>query len=215
MLQQEASFNYSRIKLKEDGRAQYHVNYEGEQITLTAEQAVAALFTEVTDILALNSIENKEAVISVPAYFNQVQRQALVDAAKVAGIEVVKLYNESSATVMNYGIFRKADLSASTPRTVAFVDFGHTKTSVYIANIWNDRAEILFEETDPNAGVRNIDLALMSFYLDKFNAKHKVDLSDNPKALYRLMEAIEKQRKILTANTEAALSIECLFVFPL
>lgn len=211
VLQQEEPFNYSRIKIREDARAQYHINYEGEQIAVTAEQAVAALFTEMTDIMALNGIENKEAVVSVPAYFNQVQRQALIDAAKIAGIEVVKLYNESSATVMNYGIFRKADLSASTPRTVAFVDFGHSKTSVYVANIWNDRAEILLEETDPNAGVRNIDLALLFFYLDKFNAKYKVDLSDNPKALYRLMEAIEKQRKILTANIEAALSIECLY----
>ena len=211
VLQQEEPFNYSRIKIREDARAQFHVNYEGEQIAVTAEQAVAALFTEITDVLALNGIENKEAVVSVPAYFNQVQRQALIDAAKIAGIDVVKLYNESSATVMNYGIFRKADLSATTPRTVAFVDFGHSKASVYVANIWSDRAEVLFEETDSNAGVRNIDLALLLFYLDKFNAKHKIDLSDNPKALYRLMEAIEKQRKILTANTEAGLSIECLY----
>ena len=210
-LQREEPFSYARVKLREDGRAQFQVGYEGEQVTIMPEQAVGALFTEALDVLAMNEIDNKEAVVSVPSYFNQVQRQAIIDAAKIAGVEVTKLYNESSATVMNYGIFRKADLSIDKPRTVAFVDFGHSKTAVYVANIWNDRAEVLFEETHPHLGVRNIDLALLLFYTQKFQQKHKIDLTDNPKAVYRMMEAIERQRKILTANIEATLSVECIY----
>jgi molecular chaperone DnaK (HSP70) len=211
VLQHEEAFNYSQIRIREDSRAQFHVKYEGEDIAITAEQAVGALFTEMIDVLELNNIDNREMVISVPSYFNQVQRQALIDAANIAGVEVIKLYNESSATVMNYGIFRKSDLSIDKPRTVAFVDVGHSKTSVYIANIWSDRADIVIEEANPNLGVRNIDLSLLFFYLQKFQQKHKVDLTDNPKALYRLIEAIERQRKVFTANAEAIISVECLF----
>ena len=73
-----------------------------------------------------------------------------MDSASIAGIKISRIYNESSANVMNYGIFRKAELVDESPRLVAFVDFGHSKTSLFIANIWKNKAEILYEKNDKN-----------------------------------------------------------------
>ena len=93
---------------------------------------MAGIFSDAKATLALNGLEGTEFVVSVPGYFGVQHRQAVIDAAEVAGIKISKLFNESSANIMNYGIFRKADLSPDTPRLVAFVDPGYSKTSFYI-----------------------------------------------------------------------------------
>ena len=112
----------------------------------------------------------------------------------------MRIYNESSANVMNYGIFRMSDLDEKVGRLVAFVDFGYSKTSVFLAKIWKNKAEILYEKNDRNLGVRNIDQNLLQHYVESFDKKNKVDLFENPKSIYRLREAIEKQRKVLSGN---------------
>ena len=207
----EQKFNFCKGKLTEEGKATFQVNYEGNNIELTSEQALAGVFKEAQTVLKMNNIDQKEMVVSVPSFLNQIERQAILDAGKVAGVDIVKLYNESAANVMNYGIFRMGDLDASTPRLVGFVDMGHSKTSVYFASILKGKADILFEASDRDLGTRNLDLAMLNFYVDKFEKQHKIDLYESPKSIFRLMEAIEKQRKILTANPEAMLTIECLF----
>ena len=209
-LKLEKPFNFGKLSIREDQRAQVQLAFEGEQVTLTGEQTLAAVFTEVKSVLALNKIDTNEMVVSVPAFFTQTERQAVIDAAAVANVQVVKLYNESTATIMNYGIFRKADLSPTASRLVAFVDFGHSSTSVFFANIWNDRAELILEVSDRNLGVRDIDIALLQHHTKQFETRHKTDLWENPKAIYRLMEGIERQRKVLTANSEAMLNVEFL-----
>lgn len=92
-----------------------------------------------------------------------------MDAASIAGIKLLRVYNESSANVMNYGIFRKGDLVDDKPRLVAFVDFGFSKTSVFLANIWKNKAEILYEKNDRNLGVRNLDKNLLDYYVKIFD----------------------------------------------
>lgn len=94
---------------------------------------MAGIFTDIKATLALNGLDGTEYVISVPGYFGVVQRQAILDSAEIAGIKISRLYNESSANIMNYGIFRKADLSQDTPRLVGFVDPGYGKTSFYVS----------------------------------------------------------------------------------
>jgi molecular chaperone DnaK (HSP70) len=79
-------------------------------------------------------IQSKEMVLSIPTYASNVERQAYLDAAEIAGIKCIKLLNESTAIALNYGFFRKGDLSADVPRKVAFVDFGHSKLTVTFAS---------------------------------------------------------------------------------
>lgn len=134
-----------------------------------------------------------------------------MDSASIAGIKISRIYNESSANVMNYGIFRKSDLVDDSPRLVAFVDFGHSKTSLFIANIWKNKAEILYEKNDKNLGVRNLDYNLLNHFVSVFDKKNKIDLFENPKSINRLLENIEKGRKILSGNESCSLNIECIY----
>lgn len=71
------------------------------------------------------------------------------------------MYNESTANVMNYGIFRKSDLSMDNERLVGFIDIGHSKTSLFLAKIWKNKAEIVYEKNDRNLGVRNLDYNIL------------------------------------------------------
>lgn len=207
----EKGFNFSKVSLNESGQSIFNVNYEGENLKVNAQQVLSGVFTEALTILKLNNIDQKEAVISVPSYLTQAERQAIIDSAKIAGLEVTKLYNESAANVMNYGIFRMMDLDPKNARLVGFVDVGHSKTSVFVANIWKDKAEIVLEKYDYNLGTRNLDLSMLNYYIDMFEKKNKIDLRESPKSLFRLLEAIEKQRKTLTLNQEALISVECIY----
>jgi heat shock protein 4 len=146
-------------------------------------------------------------VLSVPSYYTEQERKALLDAADIAGVNVVKLMNESTAIALGYGIFRKSELDA-TPRNVCFVDFGHCKSSVFIASLTKEKVKILNQQHERNLGVRDIDWKLLEFY-----AKICVDQYDaNPikkeKSRLRLLDAIEKQRKILSANLEASINVD-------
>lgn len=207
----EKQFNFSKVQLDASGHAVFNVNYEGSQIQVSAVQVLAGVFKEAQEIVKMNQIDQKEAVVSVPGYFGPVERQAVIDAAKIAGVEVTKLYNESTANVMNYGIFRRGDLDPAVPRLVGFVDLGHSKTTIFFASIWKDKAEVVAEVSNPNLGTRNMDRKMREFYVQMFEKQHRVDLHESPKSMFRLLEAIEKQRKILTSNPEAALSIDCIY----
>lgn len=207
----EKRYNFSKVQLDDQQHAVFNVNYEGNPLQAPAVQVLAGVFKEALEVMKMNQIMQNEAVVSVPGYLGQTERQAVIDAAKIAGLEITKLYNESAANVMNYGIFRMNDLDPKNPRLVAFVDMGHSKTTVIFANIWKDRAEIIKEVSDPNLGSRNLDIAMLDHYVAEFQAKHKVDLRESPKSCFRLLEAIEKQRKILTANPEAMLSVDCIY----
>ena len=80
-----------------------------------------------------DEVTTKDIVLTIPSYASNVERQALVDAAEIAGLKPLRIINESTAIIYNYGFFRKADLSKTDERIVAFVDMGHSKTTVTIA----------------------------------------------------------------------------------
>ena len=206
----EKKFNFSKSSLK-NGKVYFNIQYEDKKIDLSSEQVTAALFTKIKQILALNKIAANDCVVSVPSYFKSCERQAMIDSANIAGIKILRVYNESTANVMNYGIFRKSDLKSDDPRLVGFVDFGYGKTSFFLANMWKDRAEIIYECNDRNLGVRDLDRNMMEYYCNVFYEKNKMDLRENPKSVYRLGAGLEKQRKVLTGNSVSPISIEFLF----
>jgi len=94
-------------------------------------------------IITLNNLSNNEAVISVPSYYTEQERKSLKDACHIAGINPIRLFNESSAVCLSYGLFRKAELDATAPRNVAFVDFGHSKFSCFVASFTKEKMTII------------------------------------------------------------------------
>lgn len=95
------------------------------------EQALAAYFNKLKSIMQHNDFESKEAVIAVPSYLTQAERKGILNAAKIAELHITRMINESTAIALDYGIFRKSDLDAKNQRNVLFLDFGHSKFSIF------------------------------------------------------------------------------------
>lgn len=200
---------FCKIVPGHDNKVAFQVDYQGEQIVVTPEQALGAHFNKLAGILKFNNIDGREFVVTYPNYFSQVEKEGLLTAARVAGVKLTRLVSETECNVKSYGIYRKSDIK-DTKRVVMFVDFGHSKTSVYFAEFTKDKAAVLYENHNRHLGARDIDLFVYDLYQKHFEKEtgHLVD--ENPKARMRLMEAIERQRKILSANEDAGCNIEYL-----
>lgn len=103
------------------------------------------MLNKLKDIIQKNGIVDKNVVISVPAYYTEQERKALLDACRIAELPVERLLNETVAIATSYGLFRKNDLDSQTPRYVAFVDFGHSKTSVFVGSFLKEKAQIVVQ----------------------------------------------------------------------
>merc|ERR1712076_111812 len=118
--------------------------------------------------------------------------------------------SETAATVLNYGIFRKKDLSETDARLVAFLDVGHSSTSVFFAKVKKNGAEVVMEKCIRSLGGRNFDMVLYNKYRQMFDNENNIELDEYPKSKMRLFDTIQKQRSILSANTDANITVECL-----
>lgn len=161
--------------------------------------ASAELKTPVTDV-----------VISVPGWFTDIQRRAIIDAAAIVNMNVLRLINDTTATALGYGI-TKSDLpEAETPRHVVFVDAGHADFSVAVVAFSKGQLTVKSTAYERNLGGRDIDYALVEHFAEEFKTKYKIDVMSNPKAMFRLTAGCEKLKKVLSANAEAPLNVESI-----
>lgn len=162
--------------------------------------AAAELRTSVSDI-----------VISVPAWFTDSQRRSILDASEIAGLKLLRLINDTTATALGYGI-TKLDLPSGDekPRRVAFVDIGHSSYTCSIVEFKKGELTVKATTYDRHFGGRNFDKALVDHFAKEFLEKYKIDIKTNPKALVRVAAAAEKLKKVLSANASAPLNIESL-----
>lgn len=193
-----------------DGYAGYEVEYKDEQRTFSATQITAMFLTKLREITE-GWCQSKVAdvVIGVPSYYSDVHRQALLDAAKIANISVLRLMNEHTATALAYGIYRSNDFDPEKPTTVVFCSMGHTIFSVSIMNFVKGKVTILCEASD-KVGGRDMDECLMREFGAQFHKKVGCDPLSNKKASFKLEDAVTKTKKVLSANYEANMSCECL-----
>lgn len=182
----------------------------GQKEVFLPEQVMAFYLKKLKTYFEKAGMNSNEMVISVPNHATNVERQAYLDASEIAGIKCIRLMNEGTATALSYGFFRKADLDESKPRIVAFVDFGHSKLSVTIASFLRGKMKILGSHSDRNMGARKIDYPLFDMLAAEFAKKYGCDPRDSPRCRLRLLDSIEKMRKLLTANKEADVHCESL-----
>jgi len=194
----------------ENKKIGFQVVCRGETLVLTPEQVTAFYLKKVKTYFEKANMMSKEIVIAVPSYFSNAERQAYMDACEIAGIKCVRLISDGTATALTYGFFRKSDLDKDKARTVAFVDFGHSKLSITYASFSPGKMKILGSHSDKNLGARQIDYLLADLLGGKFAKKYGCDPRTNPRARLRLLDAIEKMRKLLTGNKEADISCESL-----
>ncbi|KAI5123083.1 hypothetical protein M0805_000517 [Coniferiporia weirii] len=209
---QEIESKFITAKLVDaQGTIGIQVNYVGEQQVFTATQLVAMYLGKLRDIAA-NELKSgvTDVVIAVPGWYTEVQRRATIDAAQIAGLNVLRLINDSTAVALGYGI-TKSDLpEADNPRHVVFVDVGHSNLSVAVVAFAKGQLTVKSTAYDRNLGGRDIDYALVRHFADQFKEKYKIDVLSNQKATFRLAAGCEKLKKILSANAEAPLNVESI-----
>jgi heat shock protein 4 len=209
-VEKEKFWSTSPLATAEDGNTGYDVTYKGEGRVFSSPQITAMCLTKLRDITE-SWCQSKvaDAVISVPGYFADVHRQALLDAAKIAGISVLRLMNEHTATALSYGIYRSNDFDAEKPCTVAFCSMGHTLFSVSIVQFVKGKLTVVCEKSD-KVGGRDMDECLMRVFAEQFQKKFGCDPLSNKKAAFKLEDAVGKTKKILSSNNEAGVNVECL-----
>jgi len=209
-LEKEAFWSTSKLVTTEDGLAGYDINYKGESRQFSAVQCCAMYLTKLKEITEQwCQAKVADAVISVPSYFSDVQRQAFLDAAGIAGLSVLRIMNEHTATALAYGIYRSNDFDPEKPMTVAFCSMGHALFSVSIVQFLRGKLNVLSERCELVGG-RDMDECLMREFAAQFQKKVGCDPLSNKKAAFKLEDSVTKTKKILSANWEAGISVECL-----
>ncbi len=143
----------------------------------------------------------EKAVITVPAYFNDAQRQATKDAGQIAGLEVVRLVNEPTAAALAYGLDKKAN------EVIAVYDFGGGTFDISILEVGEGVVEVKSTNGDTHLGGDDIDQRLIEWLVDEFRKDQGIDLSKDRMALQRLKEAAEKAKCELSSVTETEINL--------
>ncbi|KAK4100819.1 heat shock protein 70 [Parathielavia hyrcaniae] len=195
-----------------DGQVGAEVNYLGKKERFTGTQLVAMFLSKIKQTTAAElKLPVSDMVMSVPAWFTDAQRRALIDAADISGLKVLRLINDTTAAALGYGI-TKLDLPSAeeTPRRVAFVDVGYSDYSCSIVEFRKGELAVKGNAFDRHFGGRDFDRALVEHLQKEFHGKYKIDIFTNPKAQTRVFAAAEKLKKVLSANQQAPINIESL-----
>ncbi len=147
-----------------------------------------------------------EAVITVPAYFNDDQRQATKDAGKIAGFNVRRILNEPTAAALAYGLDKKGD------HKIAVYDLGGGTFDITIMEFGEGVFEVLATAGDTQLGGSDMDKALVDYIVENFKKEHGVDLREDPKALQRLIEAAENAKIELSSTLQTEINLPYITV---
>ncbi|MBN1916164.1 molecular chaperone DnaK [Candidatus Dojkabacteria bacterium] len=154
-----------------------------------------------TDAEAFLGEEVKEAVITVPAYFDDSQRQATKNAGKIAGFDVKRIINEPTAAALAYGLDQKTD------KQIAVYDLGGGTFDISILSIGEGVFEVLSTNGDTHLGGDDFDQVILNSLIDDFKKDHGIDLKDDPSALQRLKEAAENAKKTLSSAEKTEINL--------
>merc|ERR1711994_448502 len=168
------------------------------------EQLLAMMFTKVRDIVRQDQGEEiATCVVSVPVYFTETQRSAVLDAGKVAGLPVVQLMNDTSALALAYGKTKTEELEEdeAKPRYVVLVDVGASGVQSSLVGVSKRKATVLGTSWSNSTGGSSLDAALRAHIVAEIEKKYKVKLEGNSKALNKLAIAVEKVKKQMSANS--------------
>lgn len=150
-----------------------------------------------------------DCVITVPGWFTEVQRRAVLNAAEMVGLNCLRLVNDLTAAALGYGI-TKLDLPEDKPKNVAFVDVGHSSYSVSIVSFLKGQLTVRGNAYDQHFGGRDFDAVIVDKLAAEFKEKFKIDVFTNKKGLLRLRVAAERCKKVLSANPQAPVNIESI-----
>jgi heat shock protein 1/8 len=183
------------------------VEYKGEQKKYSAEEVSAMVLTKMKEVAEVYIGEKVvDAVVTVPAYFGDAQRQATKDAAVIAGINVLRIINEPTAAAIAYGM----DNKSSKEKHVIIFDCGGGTHDVTLLSIEDGIFEVKATAGDSHLGGEDFDNKLVNHFIQEFKRKHKKDLSTNPRSIRRLRTACEKAKRNLSSSTQATIELDSI-----
>ncbi|XP_042360458.1 heat shock 70 kDa protein 1-like [Plectropomus leopardus] len=190
------------------GKPKIQVEYKGEDKSFYPEEIssmVLVKMKETAESYLGQKVSN--AVITVPAYFNDSQRQATKDAGIIAGLNVLRIINEPTAAAIAYGL----DKSQSGERYVLIFDLGGGTFDVSLLAIDEGIFEVRATAGDTHLGGEDFDNRMVNHFVEEFKRKHKKDISQNKRALRRLRTACERAKRTLSSSSQASIEIDSLF----
>ncbi|XP_008546462.1 heat shock protein 68 [Microplitis demolitor] len=195
--------------INDNSKPKIQVEFKGERKVFSPEEISSMVLTKMREIAeAYLGQQIREAVITVPAYFNDSQRQATKDAGSIAGLNVLRIINEPTAAALAYGL----DKNLSGEKNVLIFDLGGGTFDVSILTIdQGSLFEVKSTAGDTHLGGEDFDSRLVGHFVQEFQRKYKKDLTVNPRALRRLRTAAERAKRTLSSSTEATLEIDALY----
>ena len=195
------------LKSGPEGKPIIEVEYKGETKTFSAEEISSMVLTKMKQIAeAYLGKEVKNAVITVPAYFNDSQRQATKDAGTIAGLNVMRIINEPTAAAIAYGLDQKGG-----EKNILIFDLGGGTFDVSLLSIEDGIFEVKATAGDTHLGGEDFDNRMVEYFCQEFKRKFRKDLTTSQRALRRLRTACERAKRTLSSSTQAPIEIDSLF----
>lgn len=190
--------------IDKDDRPVVKVDYQDEEKTFTAEEVSAMILGKMKQI-AEDYLGKKvtHAVVTVPAYFNDAQRQATKDAGTIAGLVVLRIVNEPTAAAIAYGLDKGEE-----EKQIIVYDLGGGTFDVSLLSIAGGAFEVLATAGDTHLGGEDFDYRVVRHFIKLFKKKNDIDISDNPKALAKLKREVEKAKRTLSSQMTTRIEID-------
>jgi L1 cell adhesion molecule like protein len=184
------------------------VYFKGEKKRFEPEEISSMVLLKMKEVAEMYmGTTVKDAVVTVPAYFNDSQRQATKDAMTIAGLNCLRIINEPTAAAIAYGL----DKNKTDDTNVLIFDLGGGTFDVSVLNIEDGIFEVKATAGDTHLGGEDFDARLLRHFSEEFKRKHKKDVSNSPKALRRLRTACERAKRTLSSTAQTAIEIDSLF----
>uniref|UniRef100_A0A8C7BZ18 Heat shock cognate 71 kDa protein n=1 Tax=Neovison vison TaxID=452646 RepID=A0A8C7BZ18_NEOVI len=190
------------------GMPKVQVEYKGETNSFYPEEVSSMVLTKIKEIAEAylgKTVTN--AVVTVPVYFNDSQRQATKDAGTIAGLNVLQIISEPTAAAIAYGLDKKVGAE----RNVLIFDLGGGTFDVSILTIEDGIFEVKSTAGDTHLGGEDFDNRMVNHFIAEFKCKHKKDISENKRAVRRLRTACERAKRTLSSSTQASIEIDSLY----
>ncbi|KAG5481099.1 hypothetical protein LSCM1_06779 [Leishmania martiniquensis] len=203
----------------DSGRLMFSVNYCGEEKRFYPEQVLAMMLqrlriyvNEAATTDPRVKADVRDFVITVPSYYTAEQRCLMYQAAEVAGLHCMSLINETTASAVDYGIFRGSSLKETEAegQVVGILDIGYGATNFCVCKFWRGNCKVLARTFDRNNGTRDCDYLLYQHMTNEVKSRYHVDVSENKRTRLRLLQACERLKYLLSANQSAPLNVENL-----
>ncbi len=205
----QADIKHFPFKVVNDGNNKPSINaeYRGETKTYRPEEISSMVLTKMKETAeAYIGEEVTDAVITVPAYFNDSQRQSTKDAGAIAGLNVLRIINEPTAAAIAYGL----DNKESGEKNVLIFDLGGGTFDVSLLNIEDGIFEVKATAGDTHLGGEDFDNLLVNHFTQEFKRKNNIDITDNKRSLRRLRTSCEKAKRTLSSGNTASIEIDSL-----